>query len=86
MRRIDRARVWLVLGMSLAFAGRVASELALAGVSEQFAVLMGAGVLAWFAGLGLLAAGALFSAWLFVSEGSVLVQRSVRRLAVTDSR
>lgn len=86
MRRIDRARISLVLGVLLALAGRAASEMALAQGGEQFALLMSAGVIGWFSGIALVSLGALFSAWLFFSEGTVVVQRSVRRLASADSR
>ena len=73
MRRIDRARVCLLLGALLAASGRLASELALAGAEPWFAPLMVVGAAAWFAGLALLVAGVLSSAWLSLVEGAVVL-------------
>lgn len=80
MRRIDRARGCLLLGALLAVAGRLASELALAGAEPWFAPLMVVGATAWFAGLALLVAGILSSAWLFLVESAAVLSAACRRI------
>lgn len=75
MRRIDRARLTLLVALGLGLAGRLVGELAMGLHGPGFGVLIMLAMCGWFAGWALGVLALAWHLWLFMSETAIVLKR-----------